>query len=145
VISEGFDFGRGLEEGTQSSTYLERLADLRVGTSLPPALVTATFLVAEVAGCIVGRISIRHTPTTSSRGWAHIGYACSPSTGAAATRPKSSGRASSSPGLSGWDGCITCDDDNVGSAAVIHANGGLLDNVVETEPGKTPKRRYWID
>ena len=40
---------------------------------------------------------------------------------------------------------ITCDDDNVGSAAVIHANGGLLDNVVETEPGKTPKRRYWID
>jgi predicted acetyltransferase len=40
---------------------------------------------------------------------------------------------------------VTCDDDNVGSAAVIEAIGGRLENVVDAAPGKAPKRRYWID
>jgi predicted acetyltransferase len=147
MISEGFDFGWGLEEGTQWSTYLERLADQRVGTGLPPGIVPATFLVADVAGCIVGRTSIRHTLNDQlARVGGHIGYAVLAHyrrRGHATEILRQSVIIARSIGVGRV--LVTCDDDNVGSAAVIHANGGLLDNVVETEPGKTPKRRYWID
>jgi len=37
---------------------------------------------------------------------------------------------------------ITCDDDNVASAGTIERNGGVLEDVRETEDG--PKRRYWV-
>ena len=33
---------------------------------------------------------------------------------------------------------VTCDVDNVGSAAVIEANGGVLEDVRGT------KKRYWV-
>lgn len=41
---------------------------------------------------------------------------------------------------------ITCNDDNVGSAKIIEANGGVLENKVENEYGgeKFLTRRYWI-
>lgn len=39
---------------------------------------------------------------------------------------------------------VTCDDGNVGSAAVIEACGGQLDSVIRTAPGTPPTRRYWI-
>ena len=38
---------------------------------------------------------------------------------------------------------VTCDDDNLASAAVIEKNGGLLESVVPGM-GDVPKRRYWI-
>ena len=38
---------------------------------------------------------------------------------------------------------VTCDDNNVASARTIERNGGVLDDVRETELGLT--RRYWID
>ena len=37
---------------------------------------------------------------------------------------------------------VTCDDDNVGSAKAIEANGGLLENIVDIDG--VPMRRYWI-
>jgi predicted acetyltransferase len=40
---------------------------------------------------------------------------------------------------------VTCDDDNLGSAAVIERCGGVLEDIVPTEDGSAPKRRYWID
>lgn len=41
---------------------------------------------------------------------------------------------------------ITCDDDNIGSAKIIEANGGVLENKVEMEDlgEKFIARRYWI-
>jgi predicted acetyltransferase len=33
---------------------------------------------------------------------------------------------------------VTCDDDNIGSARVIEANGGVLEDV------RGDKRRYWV-
>ena len=41
---------------------------------------------------------------------------------------------------------VTCDDDNIGSAAVIEACGGVLERIVaaeETDDG-VAFRRYWI-
>ena len=41
---------------------------------------------------------------------------------------------------------VTCDDDNVGSIAVIERCGGTLDEALPLVPveGSQPKRRYWI-
>lgn len=41
---------------------------------------------------------------------------------------------------------ITCNDDNIGSAKIIEANGGVLENKVENEYAgeKFLTRRYWI-
>lgn len=40
---------------------------------------------------------------------------------------------------------VTCDEDNIGSIAVIEACGGRLESVIETAPSAPRKRRYWID
>jgi len=40
---------------------------------------------------------------------------------------------------------VTCDDDNVASAAVIERCVGVFDSRVKPTEGKTLKRRYWID
>jgi len=37
---------------------------------------------------------------------------------------------------------ITCADDNVASARVIEHHGGVLEDVRDTELGRT--RRYWV-
>ena len=39
---------------------------------------------------------------------------------------------------------VTCDEDNVGSRAVIESCGGVLDSVVTLER-KRPVLRFWID
>ena len=39
---------------------------------------------------------------------------------------------------------VTCDEDNVGSRAVIESSGGVLDSIV-TVDGKRPVLRFWID
>ena len=38
---------------------------------------------------------------------------------------------------------VTCDDGNVGSAATIESNGGVIEDVRDTDLGRT--RRYWIE
>ncbi|MGB9280979.1 MAG: GNAT family N-acetyltransferase [Pseudonocardiaceae bacterium] len=57
---EDFQFALGLTPDTAWSSYLHRMAREQVGVSLPPDRVPATFLLAEVAGEIVGRVSVRH-------------------------------------------------------------------------------------
>ena len=39
---------------------------------------------------------------------------------------------------------VTCLADNVGSARIIEANGGELENVIADPAGRGPLRRYWI-
>ena len=38
---------------------------------------------------------------------------------------------------------ITCDDDNIGSARIIEANGGVLQDRIDNDRGVLT-RRYWI-
>ena len=40
---------------------------------------------------------------------------------------------------------LTCYDHNIGSAKIIEANGGILDNVIDDPRGGGKSRRYWID
>lgn len=40
---------------------------------------------------------------------------------------------------------VTCYDHNIGSAKIIEANGGFLENLVDDPRGGGKSRRYWID
>lgn len=40
---------------------------------------------------------------------------------------------------------VTCDDTNIGSAKIIEANGGVMENIVLLAGRSVPTRRYWID
>jgi predicted acetyltransferase len=66
MAADGFTFGTGLEPGMPWLRYLEILAEQQRGAGLPPSWVPGTFLVAHVAGEIVGRSSIRHGLTASA-------------------------------------------------------------------------------
>jgi predicted acetyltransferase len=144
---DGFTFGLGLEPGMSWSAYLAALERYRCGQDLPPDRVPATFLVADVDGEIVGRTSIRHTLNDFLRQvGGHIGYGVLPRyrrRGYATEILRQSLVVARSVGVD--RALVTCDDDNVGSIAVIEAGGGRLDSVIEV-PGVTARiRRYWID
>jgi predicted acetyltransferase len=147
MTAEGFEFGLGLAPETPWSTYLKSLEGQRVGEGVPPGFVPGTFLVADVTGHIVGRTSIRHSLNDHlTRVGGHIGYGVLAQyrrRGYATEILRQSLVVARSVGVGRV--LVTCDDDNVGSAAVIEAIGGRLENVVDAAPGKAPKRRYWID
>lgn len=88
----------------------------------------------------LGSLSIRHrlTPFLLEVG-GHIGYSVRPSArrrGVATAALRLGLPACASRGIDPV--LVTCDDDNLGSAAVIEANGGVLEDV------RAGKRRYWI-
>jgi len=104
---------------------------------VPPGRVPATFLLAEVDGAIVGRVSIRHELNDYlERFGGHIGYAVRP-----AHRRRGYGRAilrqsldvARSVGLSRV--LLTCDDTNAASVRIIESCGGLLEDVVAADEG----------
>ena len=146
MAGEGFGFGLAFDPGLEFDAYLRALDDQQAGRNLPERFVPHTFLVAEAAAEIVGRVSIRHELTDFLlRQGGHIGYAVLPGH---RRRGYATEMLRQSLGIAARLGIgrvlVTCDDDNAGSAAVIEANGGRLENVVATGAGHPPKRRYWI-
>jgi predicted acetyltransferase len=146
MAAEGFTFGLDYKPGMRWSEYLGVLAERRAGVNVPAGFVPATFLVADVVGEIVGRISIRHALNDFlEREGGHIGYGVLP-------RHRRRGYATEilRQGLviaraNGIESVlVTCDDSNVGSATVIEACGGRLDSVVPGTAGAPLVRRYWI-
>jgi predicted acetyltransferase len=147
LAQDDFEFLLDLLRGEAWPVYLGRLDRLRQGIDLAEDRVPGTFLVAEVAGQIVGRVSIRHELNAYlAREGGHIGYGVRPGfrrRGYAALILGQSLALAATLGLERV--LVTCDDDNVGSATVIERAGGVLENVVPGLDGSVDKRRYWID
>ncbi len=91
-------------------------------------------------GTYLGSLSIRHrlTPFLLDVG-GHIGYSVRPSARRRGVATAALAAALPEAAALGIHRVlVTCDDDNVGSARVIEANGGVLEDV------RNGKRRYWI-
>jgi predicted acetyltransferase len=126
--------------------YVASLERYRYGFDLPERWVPSTFLVADVGGTIVGRVSIRHDISNDflAREGGHIGYAVLP-------EHRRQGHASNilrqalelARGLGIDRALVCCDEGNAGSAAVIERAGGAFDGVITGEGGQ-PVRRHWF-
>jgi predicted acetyltransferase len=147
MAEEKFIFGFGFEPEMPWSAYLQILEDRRMGINLPADFVPATYLVADVAGEIIGRVSIRYVLNRRlSREGGHIGYGVLP-------QHRRRGHATEilrqSLGIARANAVdralLTCGEDNIGSIAVIEKCGGRLDSVICSVPGAIPTRRYWVD
>ena len=147
LAQDDFEFLFDLDQGEPWLVYVERVENLRLGVDLPPDRVPATFLLAEVEGEVVGRVSIRHELNAYLlEVGGHIGYGVRPGfrrRGYATAIMRESLAVAASIGLERL--LVTCDDDNIGSATVIERCGGVLENVVPVEGSSVPRRRYWVE
>ena len=116
------------------------------GVGLPEGRVPADFLVAEVDGEPVGRVSIRHRLNDFLlQEGGHIGYAVAPQFRRRGYGTEIVREAVKRLAALGVDRVlITCDDGNHASAGTIEKAGGVLEDVRPTASGGPPKRRYWI-
>jgi len=138
-------FGKYEVDGDWSA-YLDRLDSSRRGEDVPVGRVPSTFLVAEVDGRIIGRVSIRHELNAylEERG-GHIGYGI---------RPEFRGRGYATNilvealqivrGFGVQRVLVTCGENNAASRKVIEKCGGVLENIIDTEDGERV-RRYWLE
>jgi len=144
LLADGFSF---LFDADRSwPEVLDQVAREAAGVDLPPGRVRSDFLLGDVDGTVVGRVSIRHelTPHLLDVG-GHVGYAVGRAhrrRGHATAMLQQSVRRLAAAGVVRV--LVTCDDDNLASAGVIEACGGIREDVRPVSDG-TPKRRYWVE
>jgi predicted acetyltransferase len=147
MAAEGLTFGPRLSCDLAWDDYLRTLADDRAGINLPDGLVPSTFLVADVDGQIVGRVSIRHCLTDTLRiEGGHVGYCVLRAfrrRGYATEMLRQALIVARSIGIDRV--LVTADDDNPASIAVIEANGGILEGVRPATASGPAHRQYWVD
>lgn len=133
------------QPGQTFAEFVQLVNDHRRGRNLEPDWVESTWLLADVDGAVVGRSSIRFELNDLLRvEGGHIGYAVRPAhrrRGYATEILRQSLIVARAGGVG--RALVTCDDDNVGSATVIEANGGVLEDIIDVDG--VPLRRYWID
>lgn len=146
MVADDFLFALELEPEMDFADYVAALDMHRRGLELAADRVPATFLLAVVHGEVVGRTSVRHELNDRLRiEGGHIGYGVLPAhrrRGYAREILRQSLVVARSYGIE--RALLTCDDDNLGSIAVIESNGGRLDPEMPYA-GDPPQRRYWID
>jgi len=146
LLVDGFNFLLDERDGESWAAYVARVERWPGAEGLAPHHVPSTFLVADVDGQIVGRVSIRHELNAwLSEFGGHIGYGVRPAfrrRGHAKEILRQALLIARDRGVT--SALITCDDDNVASAATIEACGGRFDRLAEAVPGEPPLRRYLV-
>jgi len=148
MADDDFVFALFHEPGMAWSDYLAGIEACRRGDpDLPGRRVWSSFLLAEVDGTIVGRVSIRHAMNDFlAREGGHIGYGVLAEHRGRGYATEILRQAIVIARSCGTDRIlITCDDDNHASAAVIERNGGVFESTIVSEETGGPMRRYWID
>lgn len=147
LARDRFTFLLGVRPDEPWHRYVARMDAYRRGVDLPDGMVPATFLVADVGGVLVGRTSVRHELNDFLAEFGgHIGYAVRPPfrrRGFAGQILRQSLDVLREVGVD--RALVTCDVDNVGSAAVIASCGGRFERVAPGRDDTAAKRRYWID
>lgn len=145
VRPEGHDFALFFDEEPSYAAWLARIERQTRGIVPQPHLVKSDYLLAEVDGQIVGRVSIRHVLNERlHHQGGHVGYVVRP-----AFRRRGYATAMLQQGLARLAGLgvdpalVTCNDDNHASAVIIERAGGIVENVVLAD-GDVALRRYWV-
>jgi predicted acetyltransferase/predicted lactoylglutathione lyase len=146
LAQDAFDFLLDLKRGEPWPAYLARLENLRLGVGVPQGWVPATFLVAEVDGQVVGRVSIRHhlNPYLAEVG-GHIGIGVRPDfrrRGYARAILRRSLSVAATTGLARV--LVTCDANNVGAINATVDCGGVLENVAAAHRS-VRTCRFWVE
>lgn len=128
------------------NNFDEFIEILRAYEDNPPAgkvPQTTYWLIAE--GEYAGRIDIRHHLNPSlERYGGHIGYDIRPSMRQKGYGTKQLALVLPKVWALGIErALITCDDDNIGSRKIIEANGGILQDKIDTGQSSLT-RRYWV-
>lgn len=128
--------------------FVKKLHDNIKGLSLPEGYVASTMLWLIDKNEFIGRAQIRHELNDFLlKHGGHIGYYIRPSKRKMGYGKKILELVLPKAKKLGLDRVlVTCDEDNIGSQKIIEANGGVLENIVESRrPGEPKKRRYWIE
>ncbi len=147
MAPEGFTFLLLHHPKMRWTDYLAGLDRAHHGVDLPPGMVRGCLLAAVAGDALVGRSSIRYELNDYlATAGGHIGYgvvAGHRRRGHATEILRQSLVVARAEGVGRV--LVTCDVDNVGSAAVIERCGGSFDGIVDDPEGGPRKRRYWID
>ncbi len=142
---ENFPFLLGWNQHEPWAGYLSHLESEQLGLRLADGRVPSSFLVAEVEGKLVGRVSIRHQLNEFlAQAGGHVGYCVRPGVrrrGYATEILRQGLIVARAVGIENV--LVTCDEDNLGSIAVIERLGGTYEDSRPDRDG-SPKRRYWI-
>lgn len=145
---DNFRFLIRFEPGrTDWPDYVAHVQSLAWASETADGWVPGAFLLAVVDDEIVGRSSIRFALDTEELRveGGHLGYGVlrrHRRRGYATEILRQSLIIARSRGVE--RALVTCDDDNVGSATIIEACGGVLESTITASDGKQ-RRRYWID
>lgn len=141
LADEDFDF---LMSDAPWPEFLARIEQLARGVDLPPDRVPADWLVAEVDGVPVGRVSIRHQLNDFLLDFGgHVGYAVAPQFRGRGYATRILREAVARLAARGADRVlVTCDPENTASARTIERCGGVLEDIREAQGRRVS--RYWI-
>lgn len=146
--SAGEEYSNYQEARSDPEAYLRRLELDALGKDLRPGSVACTtwWLIDEEQN-ILGESRLKHTLNRELFIFGgHIGYRVRPDMRRRGYANRLLGMTLEKARQRGLQRVlVTCDDDNLASARVIEANGGILENRLQPPGMLKLVRRYWID